>query len=107
MRALGFVSLLLTLGIIAFMLMKQTGEAQQGVSVVQAKVMEDKATDAMALASEVQLKTVISQFHEEKQRWPASLDELKAAGLIDVVPGNVDYDPTTGELTPKASASGQ
>ncbi|HTB22646.1 MAG TPA: hypothetical protein VK914_08075 [bacterium] len=107
MRALGFVSLLLTLGIIAFMLMKQTSETQHGVSVVQAKVMENQATDAMALASQAQLKMVIAQFHEDKERWPASLDELKTDGLIDVVPGNVDYDPATGEVTPKTSGTGQ
>jgi competence protein ComGC len=109
MKAFGLISMLMTLGIIAFVLVKQVGETSQGVPIAQAKVEEDQARDAMALAGEVQLKTSIDTFHDEKQRWPASLDELMTAGLIDHVPANVDYDPATGEVKPKfpAPADGQ
>jgi competence protein ComGC len=106
MKVFGLLSLLLTLGIIAFLMVKQLGDGGQGLNPVQAKVEEDQARDAMALAGEVQLKTTLEAFHDEKQRWPASLDELKADGLIEYVPANVNYDPATGELTPRLSGAG-
>jgi competence protein ComGC len=107
MKAFGLISMLMTLGIIAFVLVKQVGETSQGVPIAQAKVEEDQARDAMALAGEVQLKTSIDSFHEEKQRWPTSLDELRTAGFIEYVPANVDYDPATGEVKPKLSAAAE
>ena len=105
MKAFGLISMLMTLGIIAFVLVKQVGETSQGVPIAQAKVEEDQARDAMAMAGEVQLKATIETFHDEKQRWPNSLEELRTAGLIETVPADVDYDPATGEVKPKFSAS--
>jgi hypothetical protein len=31
-------------------------------------------------------------------RRPASLDELKEAGLIAIIPAGLSYDPATGEV---------
>jgi competence protein ComGC len=107
MKGLGLISLLLTLGIIAFLLAKQVGETSQGPSVNQAKAMEDKARDAMAEAGAVQLKASIAAFHEAKQRWPNNLDELRDAGMIDHVPADMDYDPATGDVKAKGSGAAQ
>lgn len=103
MKALGLVSLLITLSIIGYMMMKQTQAAgPEGTpSVDRAKMMEDKARAAVAQAGDNGLKAAIDNFKSDKQRWPDSLDELKTAGFIESVPGDMDYDPATGEVKRK------
>jgi hypothetical protein len=103
MKGFGIISLFITLCIIGFLMMKQTGPSDGGPSAGQAAAMEDKARDAMAQAGIATLKPAIDNFHTLKQRWPESLDELKSSGLVESVPPNVDYDPATGEVKPRHS----
>jgi competence protein ComGC len=99
MKAFGIISLFLTLCIIGYLMMKQTtATGPQGETVDRAKVMEDKARDAMNLAGAESLKSPISAFQTAKGRYPASLEELRDAGYIGQIPPNVDYDPSTGEV---------
>jgi competence protein ComGC len=102
MRAFGLISLFVTLCIIGFLMMKQTGTSDGAPSASQAAEMEDKARAAVALSGRESLKAAIENFHTMKQRYPESLEELKTSGLVDSVPANVDYDPATGEVKPHA-----
>jgi len=103
MKAFGFIALLLILGIAGYLMIGSghdangipTGELAQAQA---AKGMEDRARAAMASVDLVALKTQVITFQSQKGRFPTSLDELKAAGFIDVVPAGVTYDAATGEL---------
>ena len=104
MKAFGIVALLLVLGVAGY-LMVGSGPAAPGSPAMsqldqaaQAKGMEDKARNAMAQADLANLRTQVTAFQAAKGRKPASLDELKDAGLITNVPAGVSYDPATGDV---------
>jgi hypothetical protein len=104
MKAFGLISLLLVLGVAAY-LMVGRGPAAPGApassqldQAAGARAMEDKARDAMGRADLANLRTQISAFQMNHGRRPASLDELKEAGLIAIIPAGLSYDPATGEV---------
>jgi hypothetical protein len=102
MKAFGYISLLLVLGICGYLMVGNGSTGPNATSelgqAAAAKGEEDRARAAMAVAQVPVLKTAVLQFQSAKGRWPASLDELKQAGFIQDVPAGVSYDPATGAV---------
>lgn len=99
MRAFGFISLLLTLGIIGYLMMNQ--QDGEGTNAATAKTTELRAEHAANTAKLVELKTAVQTYHQAQEKWPASLDAVVEAGYINRIPDGMNYDPATGEVTLK------
>ena len=102
MKAFGLISLLLTLGIVAYMMVGSGGPgpsaASQLAEAQNAKHMEDSARRAMAGNNLDAVRASINAYHAMKNQWPASLDELKDGDFAVKIPDGVTYDPSTGEV---------
>ncbi len=101
MRALGIVSMLLALAVVAYLASRQLQGHGGGPSAVLAAHDEARARDAMAQVDVVRVTEAVTRYRAEKAALPANLDELKSAGMLGDVPADVAYDPATGRVTPK------
>lgn len=100
MKALGLLTLLFAMALSAYLMLGHREPGQAGPTALQAKHLEDKARDAGALAAQAQLQSVVRSFEASEGRLPQSLDELKAKGYVDRIPGGLLYDPARGEVRP-------
>jgi hypothetical protein len=102
MKAFGLLSLLLTLGIVAYMMVGNGGPgpsaASQLAEAQNAHHMEDSARRAMAASNLDAVRASINAYHSAKGQWPASLDELKDGDFAVKVPDGVVYDASSGEV---------
>jgi hypothetical protein len=98
MRAFGFISLLLTLGIIAFLMMKQQDPGTGGTDPGTARATELAAERAAGEASLSVVRAGIDAYHRTQEKWPPSLDAVVEAGFLNRVPDHLQYDPETGEV---------
>ena len=100
MRAFGFVSLLLTLGIIGYLMMKQQEPGNnEGTNPATARVVEDAAMRAAKTAALTEVKAAINTYRTSHEKWPVDLNALVDDGQLNRVPSGVQYDPQTGEVT--------
>jgi hypothetical protein len=99
MRAFGFISLLLTLGIIAFLMMKQQDPGNGGTDPGTAKATEMAAERAAATASLTVVRTAVDAYHRTQEKWPPTLDAVVEAGFLNRVPGGVQYNAETGDVS--------
>ena len=97
MRAFGFISLLLTLGIIGYLMMGQTESA--GLNQATADGALQGAERAAGQAKLAEMKLAITTYHRSLEKWPPNLEAVVEAGFINRVPNGLNYDPATGEVT--------
>lgn len=97
MRAFGFISLLLTLGIIGYLMMNQTESA--GLNQATADGALQSAERAAGQAKLAEMKLAITTYHRTLEKWPPNLEAVVDAGFINRVPSGMNYDPATGEVT--------
>lgn len=103
MKAFGLIGLLLTMGIAGYVVMLQlkAGKTSGAVDTNSARGIQAAENAARKAASAENLdavKLMVKTFETLNGRWPASLDELRTAGLLESVPEGLDYDPQTGEV---------
>jgi competence protein ComGC len=97
MRAFGFISLLITLAIVGYLMMNQT--SGEGTNAGTAKSSEMAAERAANAAKLVELNNAVMTYHRTNEKWPPNLDAVVEAGFINRVPNGVKYDPETGAVT--------
>jgi competence protein ComGC len=100
MRAFGFISLLLTLGIIGYLMMNQSDG--EGLNQATAKGAELAAVRAANAAKLTELNNAVQTYHRTQEKWPPNLEAVVEAGFINRVPSGVKYDPETGVVTLEA-----
>lgn len=103
MKAMGMIGLLLAMGISGYLVMMQlkAGRTAGGVDTSGARGIQAAENAAKKAASTENLEAVrmvVRTFESMNGRWPASLEELRAAGLLESIPEGLDYDPQTGEV---------
>jgi competence protein ComGC len=97
MRAFGFISLLLTLAIVAYLMMNQV--SGEGTNQATAKSTELAAIRAANTAKLVELNNAVMTYHRTQEKWPPNLEAVVEAGFINRVPSGVKYDPETGAVS--------
>lgn len=100
MKAFGILAVLIAM-LVSMILFLRPGAGPDAPTPQNARHIEDKAREAVAVADLSSLKSVIDTFQAAKERYPSSLDELKDLGYIDRVPAGVVYDPQTGSVRPE------
>lgn len=100
MKAFGILAVLIAM-VVSMVMFLRPGAGPDAPTAQNAPQIIEKAEVAVAKADLGSLVRVISAFQSEKERLPASLDELKELGYIDRVPDGVAYDPATGQVTLK------
>jgi competence protein ComGC len=102
MKAFGLITLLLVLGIVGYLIVRQGPAGQDmGLTEVAAQAHQagDRARSAMLTADLANIRTQVNVFQMRHNRKPASLQELKDEGQIALIPEKAVYDPATGEVT--------
>lgn len=100
MKAFGLITILFAMAIAAYLTLGPRNAPPEAGTPQNAKHLEDKAREAVAVTDLSSLKTVIDTFQASKERYPSSLQELKDLGYIERIPNGVNYDPQTGAVTP-------
>ena len=99
MRAFGFISLLITLSIIGYMMAEQQKNGTGEIQTVTAKKAEDVAAHMMLQQKMGDVKTAILAYKAEKENFPPNLQSLVDANYIRTVPSELIYDPATGQVS--------
>lgn len=99
MKALGFVSLLITLAIIGYMMSEQQKNGSGDINAATAKKAEQVA-ERMALKGKMTMvKSAIEAYRAEKEKYPPDLQTLVETDFLNQVPAGLLYDPATGEIS--------
>lgn len=96
MRAFGFISLLLTLGIIGYLMMDQQKTGDGDINAATAKKAEDMATKMVMKDRVAMVQKAVETYKTDKEKLPASLQDLVDGEYLNLVPNGVSYDPQTG-----------
>ena len=97
MKALGLLSLVLALGIAAWLTVKQQDAGEPNRKA--AEVAVQKANRVQAKAALATVSSAIRLFKAQVGRLPVDLNELESEGFLDRVPQGLDYDPDSGNIT--------
>lgn len=106
MKSLGLLGLLIVLGVAGWLMWGGPGHENSPIGggelaqASRAQEMEDKARNAVAVADLSSLRSAVDAFQAAQGRLPHDLGELQGAGYIQTVPAGVNYDPSTGRLSP-------
>lgn len=99
MRAFGFISLLLTLGIIGWLMMDQQKTGDGDINAATAKKAEEMATKMVMKDRIAMVQKAVETYKTDKEKLPASLQDLVAGDYLNQVPNGVNYNAETGEVT--------
>ncbi len=100
MKAFGMISLLITLGIIGYMMAEQQKPGGNGeIGAVEAKKAEDVAANMMAREKLRDVTAAVQAYKAEKGKFPPDLQALVDAGSLARVPGGLQYNAETGEVS--------
>ncbi len=101
MKGLGILVVTITLAIGAWWMMKAADSSSATGGAPSAKAAQDAArrVEAQQRADSVSRQLIV--YKNEKGSFPKDLEELQAAGFIERVPQDVNYDPATGACTPR------
>lgn len=58
-----------------------------------------KALAAKSVSELIQVKSAVQNFRVTEGRLPKSLGELKDKGYVGTIPGDLSYDPATGDVS--------
>ena len=97
MRAFGFISLLITLGIIGYLMKNQSESA--GLNKATADGAMQGAERAANTAKLTELNNAVMTYHRTLEKWPPNLEAVVEAGFINRVPNGMNYNPETGEVS--------
>ena len=99
MKAIGILSLMIALGIGAYITLNQQKSSGAAPGDNTAKRTISKAKRIQAKAMLVTVSSAIRTFEAQNERLPESLDELESEGFLDRIPQGLDYDPESGEVS--------
>ena len=99
MRAFGFISLLLTLGIIGYMMMEQQKNGDGEMNAATAKKAEDMATKMVMKDRVAMVQKAVETYKTDKEKLPADLQALVDGEYLNMVPNGISYDPQTGTVS--------
>jgi hypothetical protein len=98
MKAFGLISLLLTMALVAYLMV---GSKDSPGSAQTAMVVEDRARTAADVATVASVRGSIAAFKASHERFPNTLEEMVDSGELSRVPGGLDYNAATGEVSAK------